>query len=78
MCVLIPGEPDGNFFTDIIRGDLAFGGGSFFNNVDAFLLRVQGRALLYRRQGSLILCAKREDGSIYVVVQAIVTAASES
>ena len=76
--MLIPGEPDGNFFTDIIRGDLASGGGSFFNNVDAFLLRVQGRALLYWRQGSLILCAKREDGSIYVVVQAIVTAASES
>jgi len=47
--VLIPGEPDGKFFTNIIRGDLASGGGSFFDNVDAFLLRVQGRALLYQR-----------------------------
>ena len=76
--MLIPGEPDGNFFIDIIHGDLASGGSSFFNNVDAFLLRVQGRALLYQRQGSLILCVEREDGSIYMVVQAIVTAASES
>ena len=78
VCVLIPGEPYGNFVTNIIRGDLASDGGSFFNNVDAFLLRVQGRALLYQRQGSLILCVEREDGSIYMVVQAIVTAASES
>ena len=76
--MLIPGEPDGNFFTNIIRGDLASDGGSFFNNVDAFLLRVQGRALLYRRQAALIPCAKRKDGSIYVAVQAIVTSASES
>ena len=57
--MLIPGEPDGKFFTNIIRGDLASGGGSFFDNVDAFLLRVQGRALLYRRQTALILCAIR-------------------
>ena len=76
--MLILGEPHGNFFTNIIRGDLGSGDNSFFNNVDAFLLLVQGRELLYRRQAALTLCAKRKDGSIHVVVQAIVMAASES
>ena len=54
---------------------------SFFNNVDVFLLRVQGRALLYQRQAALILCQMKRWKhlhGIYVVVQAIVPSVGAS